>query len=276
MSMLMNILMVVSGIAAIVLLRKTGKVAWAKPAAIVLAAVTVALALAKVLPLGGDRAGDALAAHTRYEEVCGAVLGESLVTRHPEARVVILVPPRPKNPTLAAEMGTQVLADSLRTALEGKVTSVAIRTLEVPGEKKARLEGTRQDDAEAPDAMADMMLMDTSMWFKSSDLAQLLDELRDEADLVVSTIDLSMGVEPDALPASGEAPAVVLVNAPMRDIPGALRDTSLDTIVLNRPGSNPWQTGTKVPLGTEEAFNQRYLLVTLDNVDSVAGQLPKF
>ena len=270
MSMMINVVMIGSGIAAVVLLRKAKEVSWAKPVAVACAALTLLLAVGRILSPLGNAANNLQATHDRYEEVCGAFLGASLAARHPGSRVVILAPPQMTTTGPDDGLGTQALTDSLQKALAGKVASVKVRHLEIPEDVKAQSQAAGPDG----DMMTDMLLVETSRWFDSEGLARLLEELREEADLVISTVNLNRGVGAGVLPPADGKPAVVLLNASLEDVGGMLQDTALDTIVLHRADTEARKTGPLVTDNVEESFNRRYLLVTQENVESLAGQLP--
>lgn len=275
MSLLITMLMIVLGVAAVLLVRlDPDQAKWARPVAVLCAIVTVALAVENIRST--SRRGQAVAvieAHVRYQEACGTVLGQDLARRYAGAHIVILTPPRID---AAAERRDGAMVENLQLALQEAAASVVVMSLEIPEEIAARFRAVPEEGSVGqPPYPVSGLAADTSMWFDTRRLAALLEDLNTEAGLVISTVNVAMGVQADLLPKPEQAPALVLLNTWMDNVAGALSNSVLDTIVLNRINADAFRPGATAPRDVQKAFKKRFFLVRADNVADLAGQHPQ-
>ncbi len=115
------------------------------------------------------------------------------------------------------------------------------------------------------------------MWFDTQALNTLLQGYKENADLVVCSMDIDISPSEEATPliAAGEGPGLVLLNGWVENIGELIKTTCLDSVVLYQQNAATWKPGDKVPVDPQEAFSQRYLLVTKDNVEALAGKHPQ-
>jgi hypothetical protein len=270
--------MVLLGVGSVVLLRKAKQgSAGARPAAAVCALLTLVLAVGRMVVGGeGNQGEDAVESYRLYQEVCGTYLGQELALRHTGARVVILVPPR-LGGMPEASLVQESLVNSLQAALQAGGASAEVREVAIPEDTLAqsRPAGEGTEDPEAQSDLSEFGMMEYGMSFDTERLSGVLSELQGEADLVVCTMDMAAGVAPGSLPEVGSAPLLVLLPLWIEDLASVLETTVLDAVVLHQDDPDLWQADTSVPDDLAEAFHQRFVLVTKENVASLKGTHPQ-
>lgn len=263
MNLFLTLLIVLLAVVAIWLVRlsKTGH-APAGPAAGLCAVLVIVLAVVRIGSSGTQSDHESFRAqHEQYQAVCGRVLGQALLDRHPGARVLLLTPPA------AAAKGSGALLESLQAVLEQNGISVTQQAVEIPEAVKERI--TAPDDpGMTPEMKAEyerVMSSDPGMWFDLSVLTEILNRLKGEVDLVVNTVDLPGEIRLDTLPGKGRAPALVLLNVYLPEPEVLLERTVLDMAVSYRNNAEAWKPGAKVPKDPQTAFDLRYELLTADD-----------
>jgi hypothetical protein len=264
-ALLLSLAIAVLVVAAVWLMRrsKAGNVKAGRAAGLcaVVAIVLVVVRLVFV-PFGSPPidAKAILAAHERYQAACGEVLAAHLVARYPGAQVVVLT-----DPNASSDAGSQALLDKLDDGLKQGGLSVTRKTVEIPESAEALL--TLPDDPTLTPEMKSeyerMMRSDTSMWFDAAALNDIVVGLRDQADVVISTVSLVQPLEPASLPSKGQGPALVLFDAYVPDMDSLLQElfdrTALDTLVNYRADAGALELD-KIPDDPQAAFNQRFVL----------------
>jgi len=274
MASITTILMIAFGIAAVALLRKSEPDArWAKPLAGLFATITLVLAINSMLQGTQSGTKDILAAHNQYQKVLASQVSKDLLTRHPNARVTILTAPTFNDAPSRLTTYNATLLEALQENLVNQGATVTMQALEIPAEIKAQYTGEAEMGDE--DMMMEMMAMESSMWFDDNMLNEILQGQKESADLVVCTMEIIPAQERLNLPPAGNIPGLVLLSGWVDGIDHLLKTTTLDSVVLYKRNADAWKPGTKAPSDPQEAFNQRYLLVTRDNVDSLVGKHPQ-
>lgn len=258
-----TILLLFLGAACFYFLRLSkSNVTWAKLAVVVCAILLVVLAVARMSESKDISTGAVMDRYERYQAICGEVLGESLAARHPAARVVLLTAPPATAP------GRQALLDSLQKALTGGGLTVSRKDVTPPEGMMASL--LPVDDPGLTPEMAERfkseMTMDTSLWFNTTLLGEILDDLKGQADLVVCVLSFPMGADAAKLPPKGSGPALVLLNADIQEPQELLQSTVLDSVVLYQGGPDMWKPGTHIPKDKNAAFARHYKLLTAEGI----------
>jgi hypothetical protein len=230
--------------------------AWAKPAVVVCSVLVVLLAAYRIFDKPTLTVGAAMARYEQYRAICGEVLGESLVARHPGARVVLLTTPGMTAP------GSRTFLDRLQATLESGGLTVTREPVTPPGDALANM--IPSDDPNIPPEMAERarreLLEESSLWFDTAFLKDLLSGLRGRADVVVCSIHFRMGSDgAKQLPANG--PALVLVNVDVPEPQQLIADTVLDTVVVFRNNPDMWKPDVRMPRQRDAAFRSCYEMI---------------
>jgi hypothetical protein len=180
----------------------------------------------------------------RHQQVLGAYVGRDVARRHPGKRVLIVEPPEPHE-QYQPPVGSAWLTASLTRALVGG--GLQVESMPLP-------------------------ISEDAIWYDTEQLNALLSEFKNRADVVVFTFEAPRGfIGPDLLKA-GSAPDLVIVNAHVEDAVNALTGTVLDAVVIRRHPSKAWSLSEPIPKNDDDAFNNWYLLLSRNNVSSLAEQ----
>lgn len=252
-------------------------VVWGKPLTIAGAIVALLLALSSLFTGGGPSADKAREIAERYREVRGEKLGQYLAEQFDGQSAVFLMPYQSveNDPQMA------VFIKALEEQLENNVEITARLVPEPPPEIKKQQEEMRkqmqsmQNDEDADPLPPEGMMygFEPFNWFTPEQLDEMLKDHLGKADLLIAISQMPMDVFSADFWRSPDAPKVVLTQDPVSEYYGAIKADAVVAAITYKPDANYEQK--KPPKGVDEAFAQRYLLVTPENVDELDAEYPK-
>ena len=259
MSKLAILIMIIAAIGMIFGLskQKAGQT-WGKPLAIVCAIVALVVALAQIMTSGGGASAEGIRdRELKYANISAQYLGEYLAENHAGAKAVMIVEPSETEGLKKSE----ALSKGLEKGVGGAIEIVAIETPSIPADMRP---ATTPDGSPAP-------LPPREVWFTAQAFNQIVEKYEGKVDLVVTMMGLPGTQQLGRLNIWG-----------MDDVKLAIGDGSVYELyrqikngkIVAAVSYNPDATYDEEmpPRDLEEAFNKRYLLVTPQNVEQLAGK----
>ncbi|MFW5803189.1 MAG: hypothetical protein ACOCWJ_04655 [Verrucomicrobiota bacterium] len=280
----MNILTVILMLAAAAVmvfgLKKSKQgVEWGKPVTVAGAVIALLLALSSLFTGGGPSAEKVREIAERYREVRGQKLGRYLSEQFDGQRAVFLMPYEPiemKDPHV------DVFMKALNKELDNSIEILDRLVPEPPPEVKEQAEEMRKQMEKMESAGDDMSyppeemmygIEPTSEWFTAEKLDEMLEEYVGEADLLIAISEMPIDIFDADFWRKSDAPKVVLTRGSVSEYYGAIKAGAVVAAVAYHPDANYDQE--KPPKNVDEAFAQRYLLITPENVDELDDEYSK-
>ena len=169
------------------------------------------------------------------------------------------------------------LVEALQDSMEAAGTVVEIRELPVPDAVVSRyLEGMEGADAASIAEMKQNVYLDYPMWFTPRRFRALLSDVKGKADFVVCTMPLGRrGMEMGLLREESGLKVVLLEGSSIEFLGAALQKTALHAVMLQRDDESGWKPGSPISEDLDEAFHQRFMLVTKENFPLLAEAHPQ-
>lgn len=222
-------------------------------------------------------------AQLAYTRISGQYLGQYLAKKFPNSKVLIVVQPE----TSYTKDRPNPLLDGIKAGLGSGVTVVAEVAPEVPkmpggmpgmmpmpppaeGAKVTSEKGGSKAPPGMPSPEEMMMMGPIEMWLTPDRFDALLEPYAGKVDLVITTIGLPM--QPGLLKfwKLEPLPKMVIAQGNVMELRGAIKAGAVAAALTFNPQA---KFDTKMPpKDLEKAFNNRYLLITPENVDQIAEQ----
>jgi len=253
-------------------------VAWAKPLAAVCA--VIALLCAVLRTIGIDPAPGRY--EREYQKISAQKLAVHLADRFPGARVLIITDPMRQTPAgVVAEAGPGTgdpFLAGLREGLGEKVTIVAEVVPEIPEDVRAAFtaESFPPGTLESESAPIEMILPPPEYWFTPQVFDKLVTEHAMDCDLIITTVGLPMDQRSMRFWRMKNRPRLAVSLGGMTPSLAELRMAIAEDAVPGFVAYSPDAVfdGKRPPKDLDDAFAKRYLLVTPDNVNDLAGKYP--
>lgn len=280
----MNILSVIlmlaaAGVMVFGLQKSKQGVEWGKPVTIAGAVVALLLALSSLFTGGGPSSEKIREIAERYREVRGQKLGQYLSEQFDGQSAVFLMPYQPiemKDPHV------DVFMKALEKELQGSIEITDRLVPEPPPEVKEQEEEMRkqienmQGDEDAMSYPPEEMMYGfepMQNWFTPEKLDEMLEEHMGEVDLLIAISELPEDVFSAGFWRHPDAPKVVLTRGSISEYYKAIKAEDVVAAIAYHPDATYEQE--KPPKDVDEAFAQRYLLITPENVDELDAQYSK-
>jgi prepilin-type processing-associated H-X9-DG protein len=219
------------------------------------AVVRVPVKTVTAIPLSTDR-------ESSYEKVAGLTLAQTLVARHPKARVLILA----KSELFRTREDPRV--SGLKEGLQG-MTIVATVMLPLPEEDKVAAAGAQTNDQRREVDVRAMARM--RRWFTTALVNELTSAYAGKIDLVISTAGLPEQDTGD-LWFWKDNIKVAIANGSVYDLRQAIQDGRITAAVTYNPQGV--FDDRPIPADPAAAFASRFLLLTPDTVAKIAAGQP--
>ncbi len=280
----MNILTVIlmlaaAGVMVFGLQKSKQGVEWGKPVTIAGAVVALLFALSSLFTGGGPSAEKIRDIAEQYREVRGQKLGQYLSEQFEGQSAIFLMPYQPiemKDPHV------DVFMKALEKELKGSIEITDRLVPEPPPEVKEQEEEMREQMQNMQGTPADSGIPPEEMmyglepmfnWFTAEKFDDMLDEHMGEADLLIAISELPMDIFAANFWRQSDAPKVVLTRGSVSEYYGAIKADAVVAAIAYHPNADYEQK--KPPKDVDEAFAQRYLLITPENVDELDAEYPK-
>lgn len=261
------------------LMKSKQGVPWGKPVTIAGAAVVLLLALISVMD-SGPGVEKLKNITERYHEVKGTKLGRYLAENFEGQSAAFLMPYQAQGEDL--DPNRIAFLDSLREELTPAIEVTGQMTPEPPAsvqrqqeEMRRQIEEMSEEQGEEALPPEEMMLgMSMYDWFTGRQLDALIADYDEDCDLLVAIADLPSprAPTPPRFWGRSNAPKVVLTSGSVYEYYRHIKNGVVVAAVAHNPNADYQEKPAKK---VDEAFNQRYVLVTPDNVDEVAEKYPK-
>ncbi|MCK5803976.1 MAG: hypothetical protein KAI66_14155 [Lentisphaeria bacterium] len=270
MSMLSIGVMVVAVIGMLVgLSKQKAGAAWGKPVAI--ACIIVALGVA-LLNIGqtvtgndGNTAG-VVKAEMYYQKVGGKKLGMYLAEKFPGSKVLVIT-----EPTMGAAASTpNNTIEGLKEGFGTSITVVDVVSPDIPKELKGKFSAEMPPAEMAGGEGMEEMLPPLEYWFTGPVLDKLLGKYEGKFDMVVTTIGLPQNGLKNCKKLWKVKPKVAIANGSIYEYKGLFLQKYIAAAVTYNPGAK-YDDDTP-PKDLDAAFDKRFLLVTMENVNDIAAK----
>ncbi|OPZ31721.1 MAG: hypothetical protein BWZ02_00049 [Lentisphaerae bacterium ADurb.BinA184] len=273
--MWLYIVIALAGVGAVLgLIKMKQGVEWGKPLTVACALVALVLAIGSMFRGGGPsqrEINDIRKRELAYERISTKKLGTYLAEKFSGGKALVIksvefMPQQAVDPRFEAQMA------GLKEGLGEAVEIGAVVSPEIPEEYKKYMESMPKGP-EGEDMGYAMMgpMMDTML--QAKDFNKLIKEMPEGTNLIISLIGLPMDLNNLSLWTMKNAPKLVLVSAMnLPQLQEAIREGYVTAMLTYRP--DPDMQDPSIPKDPEAAFNKRYLLVTPENVQELAGQYP--
>lgn len=264
MKMVLIAVMVIAGIGMVVgLVKQKAGESWGKPLATLCALLVVLCAVGQMFMKGGAGSSKAVVdTEMRYLEVSAQKLGDYLAQTCPGAKALVVTDP----PTAFNEGRRKAMSEGLKKGFAGKVTVAAEDSPTIPEEaKKAAVSSSGPDGGADPNAVPPM-----EYWLTAKLFDELVAKHASTCDLVVSMVGLPTDMAKMKLWTQPTRPKVALASGSVYDLRKVIAGKGVVAAVAYNPkavyDNNP------PPADMNQAFDKRFLLVTPENVETMATQ----
>lgn len=244
---------------------------WGKPVTIAGAAIALLLALGSMFTSKGPNPQKLSEYQSRYREACGAKLGMYLAEQFPDAKAAFLMPHNMNSPT--SQHSTD-LVDALKNAMEDTIQIGPDLVPTPPPEIQRQHEEMREQlgSQDVPPEQAMMYMTPMFSWFSAEQLDDLVAEKAADCDLLIAIAELPQDFERCRFPTKADAPKIVLTGGAIYRYAPIIESGVIVAAIANNPEAN-WEPAPP-PKKVEAAFDERYLLVTPDNINKIAEKYP--
>lgn len=237
--------------------------AWGKPLAVVCAIVALLCALGNIFTSGGPDVAQVRDREMAYQKIGAQKLGLFLAEKYSGAKAIIIV-----EPTLSAgAVKPSAVLDGLKAGFGTSITIVEEISPDIPeSARNAFSEEMPMDEG----GEGGEMLPPLEFWFTAKIFDEMVKKNTDKCDLIVTTIGLPMDLGAMKFWTMKKRPNLALASGSVYELKKAIAGEAIVAAVTYNPKAvydekNP-------PADLDAAFDKRYLLVTPENIASVAGQ----
>jgi len=251
-------------------------VRWGKPLSAACIVLVLLCAFSRMFSGGGTASASRKLAEyqIRYQEICGEKLGKYLAGKYADKKVVIITQPKmPMDSDSEVEQIPDPLLEGLRTGFGDSVTIIDEVSPELPkgmGEPgmMGGMMATPEGGAGGEDA--GMMMPPMDSWFTPKAFDKIARRYKGRCDLIVTMMGLPEAVGKMDFWELEKRPKVVVANGAVSMLKRYIKDGDVVAAISFNPGGS--YDEHPPPEDLDEAFAKRYLLVTPENVDSIASQ----
>lgn len=237
--------------------------AWGKPLAVVCAIVALLCAVGNIFSSGGPDVTEVRNREMAYQEVGAQKLGMYLAEKFPGGKAVIIV-----EPTLnAGAAKPSAVVDGLKKGFGTNITVVEEVSPAIPESAKNAFseEMPMNEGGEGGE-----MLPPLEFWFTAKIFDELVKKNSDKCDLIITTIGLPMDLGAMKFWTMKDRPNLALASGSVYELKKAIAGKAIVAAVTYNPKAV--YDEKPPPSDLDAAFDKRYLLVTPENVATVAGE----
>lgn len=273
------LMIIAAGVMIFGLQKSKQGVPWGRPLTIGAALVALLLALGNMIGGGGPSPDKLRRISERFRAAAGTKLGQHLAENYRGDKALLLMPqarPGTEGPKLSEY--EQVFVDALRDALEGGVTIAATVTPEPPPEVREQYEEMLrqmrgEESGEVAEYDKEMMYEAMPMyeWFTAERLDTIVRQHKDECDLLIAVCELPPDLFNARFWRSADPPKVAVTSGNVYSYFKAIQADAIVAAIAHNPNATFEE---KAPKDVDKAFAERYLLVTPENVATIADEHP--
>jgi hypothetical protein len=266
--------MVVAGIGMLIgLSKQKAGAAWGKPVAMICILVALGTAVMNIVNTskGGNTKG-IVAREMQYQKIKGEKLGAYLAEKYSGSKTLIIVEPTMGGATTKKK--PNVVLEGLKKGFGDKITVVAEISPTIPEKALKALKSQMPVMEGGGEGMeGEEMMPPMEYWYKAALLNKLLDEYKDKYDMIITLIGLPQDARNlKVLKNKKSRPKVAVAEGSIYELRGAIKAGVIVAAVTYNPKAE--YKDNAVPKKIDEAFKQRFLLLTPETVDQVASQCP--
>ena len=267
-------IMVVAGIGMLIGLSKQKAGAeWGKPLAMVCIIVALGTAVMNIVKTstGGSNTKGIVEREMQYQKIKGKKLGAYLAEKYPGSKALIIVEPKLSGST--AKKKPNVVLEGLKEGFGSAITIVAEVSPTIPEKALKNMKSQMPVMEGGAEGMeGEEMMPPMEFWYRAALLNKLLDQYKDKYDMIVTLIGLPQDARNVKVLKSKKRPKVAIAEGSVYELRGAIKAGVVVAAVTYNPKAE--YTDKAVPKDLDEAFKDRYLLLTPETVDQVASQCP--
>jgi len=238
--------------------------AWGKPLAVVCAIIALLCAVGNIFSSGGPDVGQVREREMAYQEIGAHKLGLFLAEKYSDgAKAIIIV-----EPTLGAgATKPSAVLDGLKKGFGTAITVVDEISPAIPESAKNAFS---EEMPMGEGGEGGEMLPPLEFWFTAKIFDDLVKKNADKCDIIITTIGLPMDLGAMKFWTMKKRPDLALASGSVYELKKAIAGKAIVAAVTYNPKAvydekNP-------PADLDAAFDKRYLLVTPDNISTIAGQ----
>lgn len=236
---------------------------WFRGACAAAACLVVLICLTPLLPSRGPAMMKLREREMAYQEIGYRKLGEFLAERHAGARALIITEPSLQG---IEARPASVQLSGLRRGFGDKIDIVAAVSPKVPDSASSAFAaeyGSKQRGGQAGE-----MLPPLEFWYTAEIFDDIVARYTSECDLIVTTIGLPMQSERMRYWTMPNKPALALASGSIYELKQAIKTGTIVGAITYNPKAVYDEKAP--PTDLDAAFDKRFLLVTPENVDTVA------
>ncbi|OGV63272.1 MAG: hypothetical protein A3K19_12865 [Lentisphaerae bacterium RIFOXYB12_FULL_65_16] len=248
---------------------------WGRPVTVVCACVALLFALLHAFSSGGPNMTKVIDREMRYQFFGGKKLGLYLAEKYPNSKAVIIVQASPTGAS-GGEDRKNALVDGLKEGLGTAITVVAEASPELPASARRAMGGGAAggpggEGGPGPEAMD--MVAPLEYWFTAELFDKLVSKYSKQADLVITTIGLPQDVSAMKFWQMNPRPKLAMASGSVYELKKAFKGQAIVAAVTYSPKAQ--YKDKPAPNDMDEAFNERFLLITPESIDTVCGEFPE-
>jgi len=261
MTKLLILIMIIAGIGMIIgFSKQKAGIDWGRPVAVICAIIVLACAIAQVaVRMGAGTGGGTkgLKRELQWTKVSAQYLGQYLAQKYPGSKALVIRDPK----TPMSEERTQAILDGLKEGFGGKIEIVAVEEPPIPENAKSMMMG-------GPEGEEGQMLPPMEYWLTPKIFDDIINKYKDKVDMVITTIGLPQQYARMKLWRMKKRPKVVIAGGSIYELKQLFMGKYIAAAVTFNPDAQFTDKGPSSNL--EEAFKERYILVTPETVAQLA------
>jgi hypothetical protein len=257
---------------------------WGEQLVLLSAIVALVAAVWQLFFSGGPGNKRIMEIQLAYTKVSTQKLGEHLAATYPGSKAIVLV-----NPQMPyTQQQSNVLLEGLKAGLGNKITivaEVAPKLPEMPNmpgmmpgmpPPPAGAEGAESAAAVPPGAPSPEMMMmmgPIEFWLTAEKFDEMMAPYLDKCDMVITTIGLPMDVGRMKFWSLSSRPKMVVASGSILELKKAIEGKAVVAALTFNPKAK--FDNERPPKKLDDAFAKRYILITPENVNQVAEEIPE-
>jgi hypothetical protein len=239
---------------------------WGRPMTIVCACVALVFALLHAFSSGGPNMTKVIDREMQYQFFGGKKLGLHLAEKYPNSKAIIIV--QASAGGAGGEQRKNALVDGLKAGLGDTIKVVAEASPELPASARGAMGG---DGGPGPEGMD--MVAPLEYWFTAELFDKLVNRYAKQADMVITTIGLPQDVAAMKFWTLNPRPKLAMASGSVYELKKAFKGQAIVAAVTYSPKAQ--YKDQPAPKDMDAAFNERFLLITPENIDTVCGEFPE-
>jgi len=243
-------------------------VSWGKPVATVCAIVALGCAVSQIFSSKGPSMMKIREREMAYQMIGAQKLGMYLAEKFSGSKAVIIV--EPQLGAVDPDSAASAQVEGLKEGFGGSIEVVAEISPTIPDSAKNAFSNEMAPMAEGEGGPeGGEMLPPLEFWFTGKLFDQLVTDNKDKCNLIITTIGLPMDLGAMKFWKMKDRPKLALASGSVYELKAAIKQQMVVAAVTYNPKAVYDEKAP--PSNLDAAFDKRFLLVTSENVDEVAG-----